>query len=66
VLVNVGGTPRTVRMALARGERAANGPLPVTPHVTSKEMDLKPGDPVDAAAGVTIPARSVVTLVTVP
>jgi O-glycosyl hydrolase len=63
VLVNMGETPRTVRLALAREGRISPAPLAVTPHTTSAGQNLSPGPPADAAKGVEIPARSVVTLV---
>lgn len=66
VCVNMSDKPRSVRLALARGERLAERPLMMTPHVTSGGKDLEEGDAVDAATGHAIPARSVVTFVTVP
>jgi len=66
VLVNMGQKPEIARLALARGERIAATPLNMTPHTTSARQNLAPGQALDAARGLEIPARSVVTLVSIP
>jgi O-glycosyl hydrolase len=66
VLVNISEAPRTVRVALGRGERVAAAALKATPHVTSATQDLEAGEAVELASGFTVPARSVMTLVTIP
>jgi len=63
VLVNISENPAKATFRLAREGKAAAGPLRMTPHVTSAEADLKPGEPLDAAAGITVPPRCVMTLV---
>ena len=63
VLVNMATKPQTARLALARGARIAASSLLVVPHTTSVEQNLAPGPATDAAKGIEIPARSVVTLV---
>lgn len=66
VFVNEGRTSCAVRLALARGGRVAARPLIATPHTTSARENLAVGTTVDATQGLEIPARSVVTLVSVP
>ncbi len=66
VIVNFGTAPQTARLVLARGENITPGPLKVTPHTTTAQLDLAAGPPVDAAMGLEIPARSVITLVSIP
>ena len=58
VIINPGSTPQQVKTALASG-RLTN----LTAYTTSATTDLTPARVSSPAAGLTIPARSVVTLV---
>lgn len=66
VLVNVSEQARQACFKLARGGKAATTPLRVTPHLTTGNADLQSGETLDASAGLTVPPRCVMTLVSLP
>jgi len=66
VLVNMADQAAQATFKLARDGKASTTPLRVTPHLTTEKADLQSGEALEASAGLTVPPRSVMTLVSLP